>query len=122
MRLLLIATVVIIAVTAARTVDYVAGRMPVVLGKIRWKAEDKTCAVTFRLRNQTMSIRKTTVFVTVYHLGDEQAPEASARRTLCGSAALRTDLKPLESRVVKLTLATTQRAGDCQVLIDEPRQ
>ena len=115
MRLLLIAVIVVFAVAAAKAVDHVANSVPVRVGKVRWKAEDTSCTVVFRLHNQTLTAKRAGVFVALYHSGDPAGPDGASGKTLCGSGAARANLDPLQSRTIRIVVPTTQMATDCEV-------
>ena len=121
LRFLLVAMMVMFAVAAAKAVDYMANGTPIYVGKIKMppKAEEKSCVVTFRLRNRTVSARKARVFVSLYHLADQPASGEKPAKAVCGSSVVCADLQPFQSRLMRVTIPTSKTATSCEVELEQ---
>ena len=117
LRFLLVVMMVVFAVAVAKAVDYMANGTPVYVGKVKMppKAEEKSCVVTFRLRNRTVSAKKARVFVTLYHLADQSASGEKPMKMVCGSSVVCASLQPLQSRLMRVTIPTSKTATSCEV-------
>ena len=82
------------------------------------KAEEKSCVVTFRLRNRTVSAKKARVFVTLYHLPEPLASDEKPTKAVCGSSVVSADLQPFQSRLMRVTIPTSKTATSCEVELE----
>jgi hypothetical protein len=119
MRFLLVAIVVIFAVGAAKAVDHLANRVPVSIANIQWTPQDRSCLVTFRLHNRTLSPKTAVVFVTLYAAPEANTTSRGERKDQCGSTAERVNLRPLESRTLRVAVPTSKKPVDCDVVLEE---
>lgn len=121
MRLLVVGVLVLLAVSTGIVVDRVANKAPVTLSNIQWKANERSCTVTFRAQSHALTPRSAAVFITLRHSSDEDVGEEETGSLICGSTVVPLRLQPLESRTVTVEVPTSRRAVECDMVIEESK-